>query len=234
VEAIAMRLLVVAIAMLCACMQSHAPGVTALAAEDCYTCHKTDYEAAPDHVGKSTTCSNCHRTTAWIPALDGNHSDTFVISSGPHSNVRCLECHIVDSGLPSKAGANTNCIQCHPNDSEQMQSHVGATSPMGAAYTYQGDVPNFCLSCHPTGLAGHPRDRFPLTGNHSVPCASCHLRSTGPDTAGMNTSCIESGCHHTLSWSDNKHEGGRYATVRGDASNKHFCLASGCHPDGRN
>ena len=235
-----MRLLVVMSAMLCACMEPHAPGVQALASEDCYTCHTPEYESAANHAPtRAKECANCHRTKSWVPAL-GDHvsEDIFPIDSGPHKDTKCLVCHDLDSPLPSTKGANTNCIQCHPNDSGQKANHVGATSPVGAAYAYDTATPNFCLSCHPKGLAAkHPDAKFPRTGPHATPCLSCHIRSTGlPDKGGMNTSCVESGCHHTLSWSDGQHNGevGNYSTVRGNGTNKHFCLASGCHPDGRN
>ncbi|HEY5925021.1 MAG TPA: cytochrome c3 family protein [Kofleriaceae bacterium] len=231
-----MKLLVAGFAMLCACMQSHAPGVQALTGEDCYTCHRPEYESAPDHAARSTACSNCHRNSAWQPALADHPEVAFPIAAGAHATARCLVCHDLDSPLPSTLGENTNCIQCHPNSSGQQRNHVGATSMQGAAYAYQDAVPNFCLSCHPKGQAAkHPDTRFPRTDHHAVPCLSCHFRSNGPDTAGMNTSCVESGCHHTLSWSDGQHgDVNSYASVRGDGSNKHFCLASGCHPDGRN
>lgn len=231
-----MMRLVPIIALLCACMESHPPGVQALADEDCYTCHTEDFRTAVGHGARSTDCANCHRTHAWQPALSDHPDTAFPIAAGAHRGVACLVCHDLDSPQPSTKGANTNCIQCHPNDSDQKASHVGATSVLGTPYTYDSATPNFCLSCHPSGQAAkHPDNKFPRSGPHAVPCLSCHIRADGPDSGGMNTSCVESGCHHTLSWSDNKHRGevGNYAARRGDGTNKHFCLASGCHPNGR-
>ncbi|MGE0404564.1 MAG: hypothetical protein AB7T06_48085 [Kofleriaceae bacterium] len=228
--------LVVTFAILGACMESHPPGVQPLANEDCYTCHVADFQAAPGHSARSTACDNCHRTHGWAPALSDHPDTAFPIAAGPHRDAKCLVCHDLDSTQPSTAGANTNCIQCHPDDSEQKSGHVGATSLTGTPYSYDSATPNFCLSCHPKGQAGkHPDNKFPRSGPHSVPCLSCHIRADGPDDDGGNTSCVESGCHHTLSWSDREHDGevGNYASRRGDGSNKHFCLASGCHPDGR-
>jgi hypothetical protein len=49
----------------------------------------------------------------------------------------------------------------------------------------------------------------------------------------MNTTCINTGCH-SLSKEDAEHrEKGGYTDARGDGSNRHFCLNSGCHPNGR-
>ncbi len=233
-----MRHLVLAIAVLGAmsgsCMESHAPGVQALGDEACYTCHKTDFEMAPDHVGRSTECSNCHRTSSWNPALLDHPEVEFPIASGAHKPAKCLVCHDLDSPQPSTDGANTNCIQCHPNNSQQQTNHTGAVSLTGAPYAYDSATPNFCLTCHPKGTAGkHPDNLFPRTGHHAVPCLSCHIRADGPDDDGANTSCIEAGCHHTLAWSDREHNGevSGYSSRRGDGSNKHFCLQ--CHQGGR-
>lgn len=224
------------------CFESHPSNMQELANEACYTCHTPDYNGttAPVHRDNadvfSTACVNCHRTTSWKPALEGLHDVTFIIDSGIHANIKCLACHDLDSGLPSKAGANTNCIQCHPQTQALDDSHIGATQDVtNIPYQYQSSKPSFCVDCHPTGRAPHhPDDLFPRTNHHAVACNTCHIKPDGPDTKGMNTTCVDGACHHTLSWSDGRHNGdvGSYPGIRGDGSNKHFCLDSRCHPDG--
>lgn len=239
-----MRRLVLALAALTACFEPH-QGAQELRGADCAVCHLPQYEAttAPGHAVMAfpTTCGDCHLRTNWQPALEGRHpqEDVFPIRSGGHANTPCQECHTLGAG-PSRGGANTRCTACHLDDAYQRESHVGATSTSGAPYRYQAEVPSFCLTCHPKGTAlKHPNDKFPRTGPHGAACTSCHLRATGPDTRGTNTSCIEAGCHHTLAYSDGKHREVRnYAAARSGPwtspylTARNFCLL--CHSQGRN
>ena len=185
-------------------------------------------------------CGKCHGEAFNHP------EENFPRLTGAHQGVKCLVCHDIDVISPTattpedsfKLGFNTNCIQCHPNDAHQQASHLGARSEQGVVYEYRTDVPNFCLQCHPKGQARkHPQDKFPLSGHHDVACNRCHLYEDGPNTGGGNTSCIESGCHHTLSWSDNHDEHRQrqsYWDARGGMGatpvTKHFCLV--CHKGG--
>lgn len=49
------------------CLQCHASGRFAGTPTDCFSCHRSDYLAAPNHVaqGRSTNCIECHNTNAW-------------------------------------------------------------------------------------------------------------------------------------------------------------------------
>ncbi|MEZ4362106.1 MAG: hypothetical protein R3B48_18100 [Kofleriaceae bacterium] len=229
-----------------ACFERH-DTTQVLRGSDCVACHLDDFRATsqPSHTAATanfpTTCADCHRTTSWHPALEGRHpaEQVFPIESGAHAKAACLTCHQLELGA-SRAGANTDCLQCHPNDAYQQSAHQGARSPTGVAYLYRAEIRNFCLSCHPKGTAQkHPNDKFPRTGEHNVACASCHDRSAGADAMGANTTCIESGCHHTLSWSDSKHREVRtYTSSRNGPwskpfiTSRNFCLL--CHARGRN
>ena len=242
---------VVVIVFVASCMQSHDDNRVAVRSDDCVTCHLVDFDSTttPPHdmVPSATgsvqfpkTCGDCHRTTSWQPALGGLHPPPpqFPVTSGPHDAIKCLACHDLDLPTTSVAGANTNCLQCHPDTADLRDSHTGVRGPVGQSYAYAPAVANFCLTCHPDGLAKkHPDSKFPRTGPHETPCTSCHDRASGlPDMAGMNTTCIADGCH-SLTKEDNQHreEGGtRYTQLRGDGSNRHFCLDSRCHPNGRN
>lgn len=229
---------VIALMPLAACFASHPSGQQELASKDCYTCHTTDYTTttAPVHRDTpqvfSTTCANCHRTAGWQPALEGLHSDVFIIAQGPHSPIACLDCHDLASAQPSKLGANTNCIRCHPDDTNQEEVHVGLTSVANVPYAYQASAPNFCLQCHPAGTADkHPDNLFARRGEHAVPCAQCHDRTAGPDTKGANVTCVESRCHHTASdvetHAPEPHSGARYIAAKGDGTSRNFCHQ--CH-----
>ena len=240
---------VLLVILFAACMQSHDNKRVAVVSEDCATCHLDDYDATtmPPHgnvpsaagpVSFPTTCGDCHRNTTWKGALEGLHPPTpFAITSGVHTNIQCLSCHDLDLATTSKAGANTNCNQCHRDSADLDDIHTNLKGPLGQPYAYAPATANFCLSCHPRGVPDlkHPA-QFPRTGPHDSKCATCHDRFSGlPDLKGMNTTCIIGGCH-SLAEEDGHHreEGGaRYTQLRGDGSNRHFCLDSGCHPDGR-
>jgi hypothetical protein len=237
-EATAMTRLAIVIALLSlgACFQAHPSDQRELAGQDCYTCHTSDYEAttAPSHHDMpqvySTTCTNCHRMTAWRPALEGEHSERFLIGPGPHAQITCLGCHDLASGLPSKAGANTNCIQCHPDNAPLGVQHVGVTLFVGKPYAYEPSVENFCLECHPTGIREqHPDQKFALQVNHAVTCSACHDRAAGPDAKGANVTCVEARCHHTVRATDDTdgHKDGDYQKSRGNGSDRTFC--HDCH-----
>lgn len=218
--------------LLAACFQSHPAGQRELAGDDCYGCHAADYAAttAPVHRATpdvfSTACTGCHAMVSWKPALEGKHSDVFVIAEGPHAPIACLDCHDLAAARPSKQGANTSCIQCHPNDAHQVETHTGIDTLIGRPYSYLASVPNFCLDCHPAGTAGvHPEARFSLRGDHAVPCGDCHDRVAGADRAGGNVTCVESKCHHTLRDTDGTegHTDGDYRTARGTGASRNFC-----------
>jgi len=52
------------------CQDCHTTGTYGTIPADCYSCHQTDYLAAPGHVssGFPTTCEQCHNTTVWPDA----------------------------------------------------------------------------------------------------------------------------------------------------------------------
>ena len=91
---------------------------------------------APAHTSEPTryhrACGDCHKTSAWQPALEGPHAGRFP-RGGDHSGVACLECHDPDRG-PSADGANTICALCHTS-----------------AHHRDPAVPNSCLECHRDG-----------------------------------------------------------------------------------
>jgi Cytochrome c3 len=221
---------------LAACFQRHPAGQQELRGEDCYTCHRADYDATivPLHRAMpdiyTTTCGNCHRQTSWSPALEGKHSDRFFIAQGAHANIPCQNCHDLESPKASQLGANTNCLICHPDDAPLAASHKDLTFFVGFPYAYQSNTPTFCLECHPQGTAAeHPDSKFARSGSHAVTCSQCHDRFTNIDTSGTNVTCVESRCHHTIAATDdtNGHTGGDYRRSKGTGSDPTFCHE--CH-----
>jgi len=53
---------------------------------DCMTCHKSDFDAAPNHLANNfpTACAGCHSQVAWnrVGGLGGSHPSTPIALSG--------------------------------------------------------------------------------------------------------------------------------------------------------
>lgn len=121
--------------------------------QPCINCHSSAYATAKSpqsHAGFSTSCSNCHSTTSWIPAA-GHPEQKFPITTGAHADpgIACTDCHIASLGSPA-GGANCDCIHCHlgahtPPEIDQRHSGIGGYPGSASA------APNFCLMCHPSG-----------------------------------------------------------------------------------
>lgn|GEM_PF-2373227 len=123
-----------------ACADCHAGSVFAGTPTDCASCHLDDYNATtnPNHAnsGFPTDCAQCHNATVWTDATF-NHS--FPINSGAHSNLDCIDCHVVPSATPA-----FECILCHTHSESRMgDTHSGVNN-------YQW-VSTACLNCHPNG-----------------------------------------------------------------------------------
>lgn len=195
-----------------ACASCHVSGYAGTP-RDCYSCHRSDYDATrdPNHVvaGFSTSCQSCHGTTAWGGATFDHARSSFPLT-GAHQRVDCASCHAA-----GYAGTPSDCYACHRADYE------GTSDPNHAAAGF----PTACVTCHTTtawtGSAfDHSRTSFPLTGAHqSVACADCHTAGyagTPQDcyschradyeatndpshvAAGFSTSCAS--CHTTAGW----------------------------------
>jgi len=104
--------------------------------QDCYACHRADYEGVHQGTGFQADCTACHRTNTWDGAT---FAHDFPISSGAHAGADCADCHTV----PGDYGA-FSCLGCH----EHRQSEMDAEHGERAGYAYESAA---CLSCHPTG-----------------------------------------------------------------------------------
>lgn len=237
--------------VLSACFESHGTNTQALGNEDCYTCHKPEYDAtgpkaafpqSPVHAtGKcSTQCATCHTTDTWANYYGAceHPEQAFPIVAGDqgnkHSGIKCKDCHSdaisVALNVTAKAGANTDCTSCHPNTSAQAQDHVGVTYDagtfVGQPYSYKDADHRFCLDCHPKGLAiGHgPSNPFILPHGGST-CAQCHDSASGlGHQGGADVRCSTSGCHTRIDADGSEHS-------NPDTGHHPQCLQ--CHWDGR-
>jgi hypothetical protein len=227
-------LMVLLLLGLTACLQNQHSGAVAITGAACSDCHMPDYNRAngivPNHSMNELQCDNCHSDTAWKPTIGHPEANFHIAADSAHTNIACADCHKPALGR-NRAGANTDCINtaCH------LQSDIDPNHAGRSGYAWNGSKHNFCLTCHPDGTAAsassHPEAKFPIQrGAHQgVACANCHLSALGANTAGMNVSCVESGCH-PQSRVDRQHtDVGNY---RFDTTNKHFCRD--CHPTGRN
>ena len=178
-----------------ACTSCHVGGQYTGTPSDCYSCHRSDYEATtnPNHVasGFPTTCTSCHTTNAWEPATF-DHAATGFALTGAHGLVACTSCHVGGqyTGTPS------DCYACHRSD------YDATTNPSHAAANFGTG----CATCHTTNAwqpANFDHQQFfrISSGPHVVAtCASCH---TNPSNYS-SFDCLQ--CHdHNKTEMDAKH-----------------------------
>lgn len=120
------------------CARCHAGGVYTGLSGDCYSCHKSNYDATtnPNHKasGFPTDCVACHyRTdTSWS---QGRFTHNFPLK-GKH-DVPCTVCHTTPSNYNL-----FDCLGCHTlATTQEKHKEVG-----GFQYTSQA-----CYACHPYG-----------------------------------------------------------------------------------
>jgi hypothetical protein len=198
----------------------YAPGQTP---KDCVGCHRKDYETSPfpNHTTFSTSCTDCHTTSGWKPAMLPDHGMFFPLE-GKHTTVMCASCHT--SGY-APGQTPKDCVGCHRKDYD--------ASP----YPGHSSFPTTCENCHMTSgwkpaSGSHPESTFPInSGAHKgIACMDCHNASLGVNGKD-NADCV--GCHtgtHSRSRMDSKHREVRNYPTGAAAPN--FCLM--CHSDGRN
>ena len=202
------------------CSACHEGGVYQGTPDQCYACHKPDYDGTtdPNHKadGFPTTCEVCHTTGAWEPATFTGH-DAYWPLTGKHATTACADCH--KGGVYS--GTTKTCSGCHTPD------YNASTNP---SHTKLG-MSKTCDTCHSTTswatlkFPGHD-PLFPITsGKHKKGCKECHKTSSW-----AVFQCID--CHK-LSEMNSKHQGevGNYqSTLNSQPTIDHGCLH--CHPKG--
>lgn len=120
------------------------PRFTPANVDDCYTCHRAEYDSAlasGKHLpGFPTTCTSCHTTTQWPGAVFDHDRQFFPIYSGTHRGEwsSCTTCHTVPTDY-----AQFSCLGCHEHSQSAMDSqHQGEPG-----YSYTSTA---CLRCHPS------------------------------------------------------------------------------------
>ena len=156
-------------------------GTTTGASSDCYSCHATNYNAAPNHLTSAFPhdCLQCHNNVNWNDATFDHNTTNFPLT-GSHIGVNCIDCH--SNGY---AGTSTDCYNCHSSSFNAAPNHLSSA------------FPHDCLICHNNvdwkdATFNHNTTNFPLTGAHiSVDCASCHTNGY----TGTSSEC--SACHQS-------------------------------------
>ena len=200
------------------------PRFTPANVDDCYTCHRAEYDSAlasGKHLpGFPTTCVGCHATTQW-PGAIFNHATAsqgkFTLV-GAHLIQPCTVCHDATTGAPLYQPADQNdCVTCHQSDYDNALA-IGKHLP---------GFPTTCTSCHtttqwPGAVFDHDRQFFPIySGTHRGEWSSCTTCHTVP-TDYAQFSCL--GCHeHSQSAMDSQHQG-----EPGYSYTSTACLR--CHP----
>lgn len=162
------------------CSRCHVvPGIFSGLSRDCYSCHQSDYQTAPNHVAGnySQDCSRCHGISTWENA---RFDHSFFPLTGAHTSLDCSQCH----GGGVFAGTPTDCYSCHTDDYQSAPNHVAGNYSMS------------CEQCHTTAAwlpAAFDHSFFSLTGGHSgLSCSECHV---GGVYTGLNTDCYS--CHQS-------------------------------------
>lgn len=127
------------------CVQCHASGYTNTPT-DCYSCHKTKFDATtnPPHLSAQFPhdCETCHTQTVWTPSTFNHDAKYFPIYSGKHNREwnLCSDCHTSSSNYKV-----FSCIYCHEHNNKASvdKDHNGVQN-----YSY---VSSECYRCHPQG-----------------------------------------------------------------------------------
>ena len=188
--------------------------------QDCYSCHKSNYETAqsPNHIELNfpTNCQECHTTNpGWRPAEFTRHNEIYPLL-GAHELIKndCQSCHT--NGFENTPN---QCFGCH------QENYNAASNPSHTQLNFSTD----CETCHNTNAwkpasFNHDNEFFPIySGEHNGEwnnCSDCHV---DPNNYAR-FECIN--CHeHSQGSMDSEHSG-----VNGYIYNSEACLS--CHPTG--
>ncbi len=116
----------------------------------CIACHRTDRTRAAlvaidhDAAGFGNDCRQCHNMWTFAGAGFPAHDTCFLITSGPHAGIRCLDCHTQLTSFTVTGACNTgtaSCTRCH-------------THSLAVTTQQHANVPGFeykdrkCYECH--------------------------------------------------------------------------------------
>lgn len=130
-----------------------------------------------------------------------DHSKTRFPLTGRHQKVPCESCHPPSKGTRVWKGVPLDCQGCHSD----RRSHKGS---LGSQCERCHDVSGWKSISHPAA-----QHRFPLVGNHAVPCASCHTKGAHLVAKVTCADCHERKHRGTRSSCDTCHNVDNWKTV---------------------
>jgi predicted CXXCH cytochrome family protein len=120
------------------CALCHVDGQVVLDGENCYACHRADYEGTvdPQHTRYNfpALCADCHETTSFYQVGPYSHSPSGFPAFGGHMTNDCAACHI--SG--QYAGLDRACFSCH------RAEYLGTEDPDHQVVGFSTE----CEDCH--------------------------------------------------------------------------------------
>jgi hypothetical protein len=175
--------------------------------QDCFACHRADYDDEHAGSGFPTTCLTCHRNgNDWDDASfeHASVSNGFALL-GAHIRATCGSCHAAPDGrlkFDPKPSSPQECVACHNPDYDREHAGSGFSK--------------VCLSCHNVERwegAVFSHTRFPLTGAHQpLPCTACHVPPNNALIYPVPTSANDCVACHRADY-DRRHTGSGFPTT---------------------
>jgi hypothetical protein len=180
------------------------------AAQNCKSCHKTEFISDEKIKVKSSTylglsqkclschtdfhqgtlssdCSSCHDSKAFKPASAFDHNKARFTLRGKHAEVDCLLCHKKSTVNGKETQKFTGlsfgkCTNCHRDIHDNKFGQTCTQCHSEVSFHQVKGMDNF----------NHSRTSYPLEGKHrSVACASCHKAGYSKDL--KHNRCLD--CH---------------------------------------
>lgn len=150
----------------------------------CTTCHN-DVHKGQFNKRMTNGCETCHSTEAW-DELKFSHEKTNFPLKGKHLDVKCVQCHKPQNGVPQYIGVVKECNSCHADQ------HMGQ---------FEINKITKCERCHverswKSILFDHnSQSRFVLTGKHeTVKCEKCHKETIIMNQRTIKYKPLEAAC----------------------------------------
>ena len=186
---------------------------TAKNQNDCYSCHKADYDENHPTGVFPTTCADCHNVNTFSDAtFDHVTASNGFELLGSHNSIACASCHTLpDYGKIFQTNDQNDCYTCHTSD--YQVSHPS------------GKFPTNCADCHTVSSFKNPTvdhktlsNGFELLGAHiNTECSSCHII---PEYSTIFATNDQNNCYtcHTADYQEN-HVGSSFPTTCMDCHN---------------
>ncbi|MEW6599590.1 MAG: hypothetical protein AB1499_01330 [Nitrospirota bacterium] len=170
------------------CHTNGYPGpISGITADNCYACHASNYQSAPNHVTSSypQDCTACHSTSGtWANVTAYSHT-TFTFS-GAHAAIKttCTECHGGSKTIPGGT-TDSDCYNCHATAGVATTTYEGVTSPSHVTNSFS----KICTDCHANTAwipASYTHNSFQFSGVHgTLSCTTCHTNGYPGSISGI-------------------------------------------------